>query len=76
MYTCPQQIRQAEGPAGGPEQVHALAAASDVWAACVTFYFLLFARWPFDKRQIAAWAATPREAWRDDADVEYPGAPL
>eukprot|EP00892_Ulva_mutabilis_P006184 jgi/Ulvmu1/3938/UM018_0161.1 len=69
MYTCPQMIRM---PEGGDTDSDALSHAADMWAACVTLYFLLYARWPFEKKQIAAWATTERGKWKDDKFVEYP----
>ena len=71
MYTCPQLIRALEGSV----DEEALTRAADVWAVCVTLYFLLYARWPFEKKEIASWATTPREHWKNDGYVNYPSTP-
>lgn len=74
MYTCPQLIRQSDGEADGTPELH-VARAADMWSVCVTLYFLLFSKWPFEKSSIALWATKPRELWNDDKEIQYPGMP-
>lgn len=65
--TCPHRVR-----AESARDRQAYARAADSWAICVTFYFLLYGRWPFTRATIQSWATTPPAQF--DSDVQFHGA--
>eukprot|EP00892_Ulva_mutabilis_P002155 jgi/Ulvmu1/11940/UM082_0019.1 len=70
MYSSIHWLREDLAGLHGPARAHA-AATCDLWSSAVTFYYLLFGRWPFSKTQISRWLVTPPAEWKDDEEVTY-----